>query len=248
MIDLHSLSETNLLGFLSGAPKRLYSRRPGRSLNYLANFQPPPPVEDNAKHSVNRYLDVLLPLGIKDASPIPRLPTRAMDDLTVEKLLKKEKANTGVPLVGLFPGAGHPGRRWPLERFAQLADYLERNEGVRVIVFGGPEEAELAQKMRKLFAATTIIFDKLTVSQLASAQARLSLFVSNDTGPMHIAAAVGTSVVMLSDRPTPNSFIPLEQHHRVVYGNRVGDLTVEEVYSVACELLASRRTTALFSR
>ncbi len=45
VIDLHSLSETNLLGFLSGAPKRLYSRRPGRSLDYLANFRPPPPIE-----------------------------------------------------------------------------------------------------------------------------------------------------------------------------------------------------------
>src|SRR5712691_1372281 len=45
VIDLHSLSETNLLGFLSGAPKRLYSRRPGRSLDYLANFEPRPPIE-----------------------------------------------------------------------------------------------------------------------------------------------------------------------------------------------------------
>lgn len=46
VIDLHSLSETNLLGFLSGANKRLYSRRPGRSLDFLSNFQPRPPLED----------------------------------------------------------------------------------------------------------------------------------------------------------------------------------------------------------
>lgn len=248
VIDLHSLSETNLLGFLSGAPKRLYSRRPGRSLNYLANFSPPPPVEDNAKHSIERYLDVLVPLGIKNVAPVPRLATRAADDAMVERLLKKEKADTGAPLVGLFPGSGHPGRRWPLESFVKLADHLTRNEGARVLVFAGPEESALAKQMRHLFPPSTIIFDKLTISQLAAAQARVSVFVSNDTGPMHIAAAVGTSVVMLSDRPTPNSFVPKEQHHRVVYGSRVGELTVEEVYKVTCEVLATRRTEALFSR
>ncbi len=62
VIDLHSFSETNLPGFFSGAPKRLYSRRPGRSLNYLSNFNPTPPVEDISKHSAVRYLDVLQPL------------------------------------------------------------------------------------------------------------------------------------------------------------------------------------------
>lgn len=248
VIDLHSLSETNLLGFLSGAPKRLYSRRPGRSLNYLANFSPPPPAEDKSKHSIERYLDVLLPLGVKDVPPTPRLTTRLTDDQVVEKLLKKQKADTGAPLVGLFPGSGHPGRRWPLDRFARLADHLTRNEGARVLVFAGPEESDLVRQIRSVFPASAIIFDKLTISQLAATQARLSVFVSNDTGPMHIAAAVGTAVVMLSDRPTPNSFVPKEPHHRVVYGNSVGDLSVEEVYAVTCEVLAGRRTEALFSR
>jgi len=94
VIDLHSLSETNLLGFLSGAPKRLYSRRPGRSLNYLANFTPAPPVEEDhrKRHLVDRYLDVLLPLDIKGADRRPRLRTRAIDDATIDKLLIKEKA------------------------------------------------------------------------------------------------------------------------------------------------------------
>src|SRR4029079_3201502 len=50
VIDLHSLSETNLLGFLSGAPRRLYARRPGRSIDVLANFEPRPPREANEAH------------------------------------------------------------------------------------------------------------------------------------------------------------------------------------------------------
>ena len=60
VIDLHSFSETNLLGFLSGAPKRLFSRRPGRSLDFLANFNPRPPLDQNkrSRHQIDRYLDV----------------------------------------------------------------------------------------------------------------------------------------------------------------------------------------------
>src|SRR5229473_7915001 len=107
VIDLHSFSETNLLGFFSGASKRLFSRRPGRSLDFLANFNPKPPVDKNDpdQHLVDRYLDVLLPLGIKNAPRIPKLMTRREDDRTVDKLLRKAKAESGAPLVGLFPGA-----------------------------------------------------------------------------------------------------------------------------------------------
>src|SRR5919106_1379635 len=101
VIDLHSLSETNLLGFLSGAPRRLYARRPGRSLDYLSNFQPRPPREEKHSHAVDRYLDVLKPLGVTNTPRLPQLKTVAAADASVEALLKKEKANSGSLLVGV---------------------------------------------------------------------------------------------------------------------------------------------------
>jgi ADP-heptose:LPS heptosyltransferase len=116
-----------------------------------------------------------------------------------------------------------------------------------VIVFAGPEEHELISAMRPLFPATTIFFDRLTIQQLASAQARLTLFVSNDTGPMHVAAAVGTSVIVLMDRPTPHVFVPVGDQHRLIFSKAVGEISVAEVYQVAHEVLASNRTDQLFS-
>src|SRR6266550_3511291 len=93
VIDLHSFSETNLLGFLSGAPKRLFARRRGRSIDFLANFRPQPPLEttNRARHQVDRYLDVLKPLGIEVADRVPRLPTKADDDREIDRLLRKSK-------------------------------------------------------------------------------------------------------------------------------------------------------------
>ena len=66
VIDLHSYYETNMLGFLSGAPHRLYSRRENRSLDFLANFKPQPVKESENTHLVDRYLDVVKPLGIEN--------------------------------------------------------------------------------------------------------------------------------------------------------------------------------------
>src|SRR5918911_1990221 len=97
VIDLHSLSETNLLGFLSGAGQRLYARRPGPSLDYLANFRPAPPVEDRSKHAIDRYLDVLRPLGVGEVSRTPRLPVREEDSRAVSEMFRKAKAATDAP-------------------------------------------------------------------------------------------------------------------------------------------------------
>lgn len=250
VIDLHSLSETNLLGFLSGAPKRLYARRPGRSLDYLANFRPRPPVEvdHRQRHLIDRYLDVLTPLEVKSAERYPKLRTRASDEAHVERLLKKAKADAGSPLIGLFPGAGHESRRWPLPQFAALAEQLIRNDQVRVLVFLGPEERSLAKEMRREFPESVVWFDQLTLPQLAAAATRLAAFVSNDTGPMHIASAVGTPVVLLLDKRAPASYLPQGDHHRVIYNNLISDITVDEVYVATRSVLASGRTSALFAR
>ncbi|CAN5675523.1 lipopolysaccharide heptosyltransferase II [soil metagenome] len=249
VIDLHSLSETNLLGFLSGAPTRLYSRRPRRSLDFLANFRPRPPVEvdHRQRHLIDRYLDVLIPLGVKDANRLPHLKTRAADNAAIENILKQENADVGIPLVGLFPGAGHPSRRWPLERFAELADFLVRNDHIRILVFLGPEERAFVPDIRRRFPPSTLVLDKLTLPQVAAAQARLAVFVSNDTGPMHIASAVGTPVVLLLDKRAPQSYLPQGDRHQIIYSNAIDDVTVEEVYTVARTVLAGNRSTTLFA-
>lgn len=247
VIDLHSMSETNLLGFLSGASLRLYARRPGRSLDFLSNFRPQPTIEDRSSHAIDRYLNVIAPLGIKEAPRVPKLVTRPVDDAAVEQMLKRERANAGVPLVGLFPGAGHPSRRWPLDHFVELAGKLARETDVRIVVFAGPEERSLVKEMREKFGRDTIIFDRLSIPQLAAALARLSVFISNDTGPMHIAYAVGASVVLLLDRRAPDSYLPVAGRHQIIYSSMIQDVPIDEVYGAARELLASGRTATLFA-
>ena len=260
VVDLHSLSETNLLGFLSGAGQRLYARRPGRSLDYLANFRPAPPLEDRSKHAIDRYLDVVAPLGVGEVSRVPRLPVPEEDGRAVEEMLRKALAGGKTrgrrapaggggdgPLVGIFPGAGHPSRRWPVERFAELAWMLERNDSVRCVLFAGPEERKLVRDALPKFPPSTVVLDRLTVPQLAAAAARVSVFVSNDTGPMHVAAAVGTPVVILMQHhPMFNCYIPPGERHRVVAARTIGEITADLAYTAARAAFTTERASSLF--
>jgi ADP-heptose:LPS heptosyltransferase len=248
VIDLHSLSETNLLGFLSGAPRRLYSRRPGRSLDFLANFRPAPPAEDLSKHAVERYLNVLAPLKVGEVSRVPRLPLRDDAERAVDQLFRKAKVGTAGPLVGVFPGAGHPSRRWPLERFAEVAKRLADADGLHTALFIGPEEHPQAKQIRAAFPArTTAVIERLDIPQLASALARISVLVSNDTGPVHIAAAVGTPTVVLVGRDGPNGYEPVGRGHRSIFRAPIESITAAEVYEAARSALVSERTASLFA-
>ncbi len=249
VIDLHSFSETNLMGFFSRAPKRLFARRPGRSLDFLSNFNPKPPVDRNDpdQHLVDRYLDVLKPLGIENVARLPKIQTRPDDDRSIDAMLRKAKAASGAPLIGLFPGAGHPGRCWPAARWAELADFLIRNDGVRPVAIIGPEERATVAEIKKLFPPSTVFLEKLSIGQLAAAQARLAVFVSNDTGPVHIAAAVGSPIVVLIGRATPHAYIPLAESKRLIFSQGVQTIDVEQVYAATRELLAAERMSPLFA-
>ena len=135
-----------------------------------------------------------------------------------------------------------------MEQFAELADYLIRNDQVKVLVFLGPEEQPFIKDMRKQFPSSVLLLDQLSLPQLAAAATRLAAFVSNDTGPMHIASAVGTPVVLLLDKRAPTSYLPQGDYHRVIYNNIISDISVDEVYVATRSILASGRTSALFAR
>jgi ADP-heptose:LPS heptosyltransferase len=192
-------------------------------------------------------LDVLVPLGIKNPSRTPALTTRAGDNALIEEMLRKAKAQAGSLMLGLYVGAGHPSRQWPLTRFAELAEWFARNDQVRSIVFTGPEERKLVKAIRDSFPKSALVFDNLSIPSLAAAMARLSVLVANDTGPLHLGAAVGTATVVLSDKRAPRCFQPIGDHHRVLRSEVIDDLSVEEVYETTRTLLASGRTAALFA-
>jgi heptosyltransferase-2 len=121
--------------------------------------------------------------------------------------LWKKGVRHGDLLIGINPGAGAPSRRWPPERFAKVGDHLIKGYGAKIIVFGGPKEEGLVREIGNFMESRPIEAYGLPIRHLASLIQRCNLFITNDTGPMHIAAAVGTPIVAIFGN-TPSSNFP----------------------------------------
>lgn len=225
VIDLHSLYETNILGFAAGIKTRLYADRKGRSIERLTNFPTRPPSEDRNRHASLRYMDVLRPLGI-DAAPRLALTARPEDVAVARSIVDEYR---GRKLVGMFLGAGHPSRCWPVQKFAELAAQLVADKDVRCLVFLGPEEVGLRKQIDTMFPPAAIILDKLGLLELFAMYNFLDVVVGNDTGTMHLAAASHADLVLISHESAPDEFLPLTEKLTVVRSGPIDEIEVDEV-------------------
>ena len=138
-----------------------------------------------------RYLEVVSLVG---AAPIV-LESRISvieEDLLEAQSVVPEKAR---PLVALHPGAGDPQRRWPTEKFAAVGDALSVR-GAQIVVIGTTEEKQLVEAVvTNMKAGAQNLCGRLSLGGLAGLLSRCRVLISNDSGPLHLAAAVGTATV-----------------------------------------------------
>lgn len=217
VIDLHSLPETNLLGFLSGASIRLFANRESRSLDWLSNIKPRPPLEDKSISLADLYLAALAPIGID--------PNRAYYRLKPKPAAVKKMR----PLVGLNPGAGHASRRWPLAKFNVLAERLSKSGRCDVVVLLGPEEAPLIEESKTASKGRWIVSVGSSLISLIDELSELDVLVSNDTGPAHIAAALGIPIVLLLHDSAPDRFLPITDDLAIHRSPEIADIGTEDV-------------------
>src|SRR5262245_12648605 len=184
-------------------------RRPGESL---------PMLEQEADHLLQRLA--------RSGIPVPNLGRGEMNlALTAAEYKGADSwLHTRVPgysaamrLVGVGPGSKDPSKVWPVERFGELGKRLIGELGLYPIVFGGPEDAALAARLVKIWGDGTNAAGALDIRPAAAALARCRLYVGNDTGTMHLAAAVGTPcVAVFSARDWPGRWFPYGTGHTVL--------------------------------
>ena len=125
------------------------------------------------------------------------LPITDTDRREAERV--RESAGFDGATAILNPGGNNPAKRWPADRFAALADYLDRAHGLTVLLNGSPAESELCGAIAGSAATDPVVLPDHghTLGALKALAHEASLMVTNDTGPRHIAAAVGTPLVSL---------------------------------------------------
>ncbi len=198
-IDLQGLLKSALVTLLAGSPIRIGHARPeAREGSWVVTNLP---VTPSAAHVVERNCALLAPLGIRAGLPqfdMPRWPlARARMEAWVAAL------GPGTAPVILNPGAGWPSKLWPEERFAAVAASLHDKLGRRVVVvWGGERERAMAERIAT--AGRAIAAPQTSLQELGELCRLAALVISSDTGPLHLAAAVGTPCVGLFG-PVPAS-------------------------------------------
>ena len=211
-----------LMAWLAGIRARIGYARDGRSMLLTEAIEVP--VRASYGHHAYYYLQLLFRAGV-----VPRPePVEPLEEvrLTVEKAEKawarKHIESLGLYgprlLVGLSPGASYgPAKRWPVEHFADLADRLIGALGADVLIFGSAAEKPLAEAIAGEMEHTpTIVAGQTTLRQLMALFAQCRLVVTNDSGPMHLAAALGVPVVAIFGSTDDRATGPLGPHARVV--------------------------------
>lgn len=139
-------------------------------------------------------------------SPDFGLVPRADDVAAVDALLRERGVGPDERLVVIHPGSGGSARDWPLERFAAVGERLAGLQGVRCVVTGGPHERRQVDVVASAAGARAMAFcGALTLPGLAALYARCAVILANSTGPLHLAAALGTPVVGIYPQLTPMS-------------------------------------------
>ncbi|HUO17062.1 MAG TPA: glycosyltransferase family 9 protein [Verrucomicrobiae bacterium] len=198
-IDLQGAIRSALLAQCSGAPVVYGSAEPRESpasIFYTREALP------RGLHVIEQNLSIAEAVAkMRLPLPLVNFPRSRAAENRIAQWLAQRFANAGDRFAILNPGAGWGAKRWPADRYAQVAQALA-SDGVRSILNYGPGEEELAQAVASTSEGMAIPFES-TLSELIALTRRASLFVGGDTGPMHLAAALQVPVVAIFGPTNP---------------------------------------------
>jgi lipopolysaccharide heptosyltransferase II len=181
---------------------------------------------DSQLHEVDRYLGLAEAVGIPAAGiETEMIPTKEAQEYA-DLCLRSERLLEAEFLVAMQPGGGeNPGskmaiKRWDWKRYGLLADRMAAEFGAKIVLVGGKSDAEIHQKIISHSNSKCKPIDlsgRTTFAQVAAIAQRCQLFVGNDSGPLHIAAAAGTPTISLFGPSDPRLVAPRGEKHRYLW-------------------------------
>lgn len=194
-IDLQCLTKSAIAARLSGARRRI--GKAGEDGRELSKWFHNELVACGGSHVIEHYLELVKPLGVSSPQVRFDLPERDVDVRMAEEFLRTQGLR-GRRIAILNPGAGWPSKVWPAERYGELARHLAKAHGVAsVAVWGVPGELPLAQRIVAASDGHATLAPATSMTELAALCRRAAVFVGSDTGPMHLAVAVGVPTISL---------------------------------------------------
>ena len=171
---------------------------------------------NTAQHETQRYLNVVQALGVEVANDEPEVFVDTEGNAWVNNFLGSQNLDDNKPIIGLNPGAATIYRRWHAANFAVLGDLLHETYKAHIVITTGPREGELAAQVAEQMSHSPVIVDQATPMQLAALLQRCNLYISNDTGPMHLSTAVKTPTIALFGASNLIQWAPPWNKHAVI--------------------------------
>jgi ADP-heptose:LPS heptosyltransferase len=232
--DQNNFSLNNsFLVYLSGAKLRIGYKKPQSSLFLNLEVIPSP----EKKHASEMHIDLLRHLVGDFQSNGLKIEVDKDKSKLVASFLRDKGIENGDLLVGMHIG-GRGSKRWAIENFQDLADWMVDSLGAKVIFIWGPEERKAVQEISAK-NKNQIISELLPLPVLSALIERCNLFVSPDTGAMHLSAALGTPTLALFLDSDPVKFGPRGQSHRMLQAAD-GKISVQRVKEVFQEMITSQ--------
>lgn len=234
-IMLNPSKEFNIFTYLSAIPVRVgYSRK----WDFLLTHKMEDKKHLGQMHEIEYNLELVSLVGARTDDK--RL-TLSIDNDIINNLLKDYDIKNGDILVALHPWTSDPIKQWPQEKFRELASRLSQEPDIKVVVIGGKDEANRSEGLYGKGRNLINITGRTTLRQLAALLKKCRLLISGDSGPVHLACAVGTQVLAIfrSDMPEKGSrrWGPWGKGHIVIEKDNLSDISVQEVFSKAKEAL-----------
>lgn len=227
-IILNPSKEFNVISYLAGIPIRVgYNRKWGFLLThkiedkkYLGNM-----------HEVEYNLQLVSLVGARTTDKTLSLST---DDKAADGLFKDFCIENGTNIIAIHPWTSDPIKQWPLTNFIELAKRIAIEGDFKVVIIGGKDElTKSAEFFGGLDTKLINLTGRTTLRELAELLKRCKLLISGDSGPMHLACAVGTQVLAIfrTDMPAKSAkrWGPFEKKHIVIEKKSLYDITVDEV-------------------
>ena len=223
VFNQHGGPRSALLTLVSGSKHRVGWK--GFQFSFAYNVRVPDAKEFYGKavvhaveHRMSQFYWTGLPRG-----PIPNARVFPRPDAIerVGEVLARGGINRGEKYAVLQPGGRLPGMRWPAEKFAEIARWLRAECGIASVVNLSSADAEIAPGIRNALRDCAVIPDPLSVRELIALIAGSRLFIGNDAGPVHLAAALGRPSVVIYGPTNPVQWHPWQTEYRAIHTDAV---------------------------
>ncbi|MBN2483372.1 MAG: lipopolysaccharide heptosyltransferase II [Candidatus Omnitrophica bacterium] len=216
-IILHPTVRVHLVTFFAGIPRRIGWDKKN---SFLLTRKIPHLKQQGEKHESQYTLDILRALGIETREIKPFVPVSEAARMNIAKRLQDKGIKVNEPFIVVHPSASCPSKRWPQEHFVTLVNKIKTGLRLPVVLVTSRDEKEFGGKVAQV-PEVIDLRGALELSELIALIEKAALFISNDSGPVHIAASLDVPVISIFGRSdpglSPERWKPLGEHSVFVH-------------------------------